>query len=262
MIDYETVLLERDGAVATVTMNRPERRNALNAAHDRDLREACGAVAEDETVRAVVLRGTGPDFCAGADLTVLEEVSDPEDVYTHIMTRYRPLIECIVTMEKPVLAAIHGTAAGAGCSLALACDLRVMADDAHLAVAFSNIGFVPDSGASWLLVRQIGYGRAFELAAGAKPVPAQRCLALGLTNRIVPADRLRAETQTWATQLARRPTLALGLTKRALHAAQHLSLMDAIEMEAQLQQRAAGSRDHREGVQAFLEKRAPEFEGR
>lgn len=262
MSDYETLRFERDGAVATITMNRPERRNALNVALDRDLRDAIDTVANDDEVRAVVLAGAGPGFCAGADLTVLEEASDPEDIYRHIMTHYRPIVEGIVTMQKPVLAAVNGMVAGAGCALALACDLRVMADDARFMMAFSNIGFVPDSGAAWLLVRQVGYSRAFEMAATAAPVPADRCRELGLANRVVSADRLVEETTEWAHELAARPTLALGLTKQALHAAQHQSLAETIETEAQLQKRAAASYDHREGVQAFLEKRAPAFEGR
>jgi len=260
--DLETVLLTREDAVATITMNRPERRNALNQALDRDLRTALDDIATDDAVRAVVLRGAGPGFCAGADLTVLQDATAPEDVYEHIMTRYWPIVEHLVTMKKPVLAAVNGMAAGAGCALALACDLRVMAADAHLMMAFSNIGFVPDSGASWLFVRQIGYSRAFELATEATPIPADRCLNLGLTNRVVPADDLWDATATWARELAQRPTLALGLTKQAFHAAQEHSLETTVEMEAQLQKRAAASDDHREGVHAFLDKRDPTFTGR
>ena len=258
---YETLQIDQSENVLTITMDRPERRNALNLTLDEELRQAFAA-AESDDVRAVVLRANGPSFCAGADLNVLQDVSDPEEIQKHVMTRYLPLIEQIVTLEKPVVAAINGSAAGAGMALALACDLRVMADDANMVLAFSRIGFVPDSGASWLLVRQVGYSRAFEMAAEAEPVAAERCKELGLTNRVVPAIGLHEETHTWAKRLAQGPTLALGLTKRALQGALERSLIDTIEMEARFQKKAAASRDHREGLQAFKEKRAPDFEGR
>lgn len=262
MIELDTVTLQRDGAVATITMNRPKRRNALNAALDADLRDVLTRLADDETVRAVVLRGAGPTFCAGADLTVLKEARDPENIYEHIMTRYLPIVEGLTGLDVPVLAAMNGATAGAGCALALACDLRVMAEDATFVMAFSNIGFVPDSGTTWLLVRQVGYSRAFELAAEATPIDAAQCHDWGLANRVVAADALWDQAHEWAKALAQRPTLALGLTKRALHTAMTHSLADTVEREARLQMEAAASYDHREGVQAFLEKRKPEFEGR
>lgn len=258
---YRTVRVERDEHVAILSMNRPERRNALSPQLDEDLRSACADVANDDTVRAVVLRGEGQGFCAGADLTVLQENPTPDDLYEHLTTRYLPLVQHITEMPKPVIAAVNGVAAGAGCSLALACDLRVMADDASLLMAFSNIGFVPDSGASWLLARQIGYSRAFEVAAEGQSLPAERCLALGLTNRVVPAATLDQEARSWAAQLAQRPTLALGLTKRVMHYAMDATLAEVIEREAELQKQTLVSDDHREGVSAFMEKRTPEFKG-
>lgn len=259
---YATITVDRADAVATVTMRRPERRNALSPALDAELRTAFDELASDETVRAVVLAGEGRDFCSGADLSAFEDLPTPDDVYDHLTTRYLPLIETITTAPKPVLAAVNGSAAGAGCALALACDLRVMAEDARLLMAFSNIGLVPDMGASWLLVRQVGHGRAFEIAAEGAPVPAGRCLELGLTNRVVLADELLGATQAWAARLAERPTRALGLTKKALLYAAHSPLDEAIEHEAQLQRQAAATHDHHEGVTAFLEKRQPRFEGR
>jgi 2-(1,2-epoxy-1,2-dihydrophenyl)acetyl-CoA isomerase len=263
----DTVSVDRSGAVVTLTMNRPERRNALSPDLDADLRAAFDALESerasgDGDVRCVVLRGSGGSFCAGADLTVLKSEPTPEEMYEHLTERYLPLIQAITSLPVPVLAGIGGTAAGAGMALALACDLRVMAEDAQLVAAFSHIGFVPDSGASYFLARQVGYSRAFELLAESKPLPAGRCQELGLTNRVVPSGDLDDACAEWAAELAERPTLALGLTKQALHHAADHTLEDVIRFEAQLQKQTLQSDDHREGVAAFLEKRQPEFEGR
>lgn len=258
---YETVIYDRADAVVTLTMNRPERRNALHPSLDRDLRAAFDDVSDDDSVRAVVLTGAGAGFCAGADLSVLKQGPTPEELYEHLTTRYLPLIEQIRACPKPVLAAINGMAAGAGMALALACDLRVMAEDAAMIMAFSQIGFVPDSGASYFLVRQIGYARAFELAAEAKPLGAKHCVELGLANRVAEADSIVEETAEWAAHLAQRPTTALALTKEALQFAEDQALKETIEFESELQMNALQTRDHREGLAAFLEKRTPEFLG-
>jgi len=247
--------------VATLTMNRPERRNALHPSLDRDLRAAVDHVTDDAKIRAVVLTGAGDGFCAGADLSVLKDGPTPEELYEHLTTRYLPLVEALRACPKPVLAAVNGIAAGAGMALALACDLRTMAKDASMLMAFSQIGFVPDSGASYFLVRQVGYARAFELAAEAQPLPADRCVDLGLANRVYPAADLLAETKDRAHHLAQRPTTALALTKEALQHAQDHELKESIEFESELQMNALQTRDHREGLTAFLEKRAPEFTG-
>ncbi|PEN12839.1 enoyl-CoA hydratase [Longibacter salinarum] len=258
---YETVLFERDGAVVTLTMNRPERRNALHPSLDRDLRDAFDHVSEDDSIRAVVLTGAGNGFCAGADLSVLKDSPTPEDLYDHLTTRYLPLIEGIQSCPKPIIAGVNGMAAGAGMALALACDLIVMADDAAMIMAFSQIGFVPDSGASYFLVRQVGYNRAFELAAEAQPIGAEQCHDLGIANKVVPSSTLLEATADWAQHLAERPTTALALTKEALQFAQDHDLKETIEFESELQMNAIQTRDHREGLSAFLEKREPEFRG-
>ncbi|MBA3944809.1 MAG: enoyl-CoA hydratase/isomerase family protein [Herpetosiphonaceae bacterium] len=262
MLQTTGVRYELDGAVAVITLNRPERRNALDQSTIEGLTEAFSMARDAGEVRAVVLTGAGRGFCSGADLAVFADRPSPEQVYQYLVQFYQPLMQLICTIEKPVIGAINGTAAGAGAGLALACDLRVMADNGGLLQAFSNIGLVPDAGASWFFARLIGYSRAYELTIQGEQIPAARCLELGLTNRIAPADRLLPEALAWATQLAQRPTLALGLTKRALDYALQHDLASSIEYEAQLQKQTIVSDDHREGVAAFLEKRVPQFKGR
>lgn len=260
---YDTLRAERDGAVLTLTMDRPERRNALSPQLDADLRAAFSegeATASD--VRAVVLTGAGESFCSGADLSAFEDLTGPKAVEAYLKEHYLPLIEALTALEKPVIAAVNGAAAGAGAALALACDLRVMAEEAALVVAFSSIGLVPDMGMTWLLARHVGYGRAYELCAGGEPLPADRCHQWGLANRVVPGGNLAEAATDWAQELAGRPTRALGLTKKALYYAMSHSLPEAIEREAELQREASATADHREGVEAFLQKREPQFEGR
>lgn len=259
---YSTILYAQDEQVAQLTLNRPERRNALNNQLIQDLRAAFGHARDDDNVRAIVLTGAGKGFCAGADLSGFAEEPTAEQVYESILHNYQPLMGLITTIEKPVIAAVNGVAAGAGASLALACDLLVMAADASLMMAFSNIGLVPDAGACWFLLRQVGYSRAYQIAVEGERIPAVRCLEFGLTNKVAAADQLLPEAFAWAHKLAKRPTLALGLTKHALnYAAQH-DLAGTIEYEARLQKQTIPSHDHLEGVRAFAERRPPEFKGR
>jgi 2-(1,2-epoxy-1,2-dihydrophenyl)acetyl-CoA isomerase len=262
MPTYQTIHYSVDQAVATILLNRPERRNAVTAEMLAELAAALDRAAADPAVRAIVLGGAGKGFCAGQDLSAFGSTPDPAAVRTAVLEGYKPVILRLCGVEKPVIGAINGAAAGAGASLALACDLRIMAEDAYLLHAFSNIGLLPDAGSCWFLVRQVGYSRAFALAAEAERLSAQRCLALGLANRLAPAAELMDQALAWAEQLAARPTLALGLTKRAMLAATERSLAEIIELEADLQTLAVQSADHREGVVAFLEKRPPVFQGR
>ncbi|MBK8988700.1 MAG: enoyl-CoA hydratase/isomerase family protein [Chloroflexi bacterium] len=262
MSDYETVLYETQANVALITMNRPERRNALNMTLNKDLLAAFRQAAADDQVRAIVLTGAGDGFCAGADLTIFSQLPTPEQLQQVIIESYDPLMTLMVTMPKPIIAAINGVAAGAGLSLALAGDLQVMADDASLMMAFSNIAFVPDAGATWLVMRRLGYGRAYQLAAEGERISAEQCLAWGLTNKVVPADQLLAEALAWAHKLAQRPTLALGLTKQALTFAAENDLSAVIANEARLQMQTLVSQDFAEGVMAFMQKREPVFRGK
>ncbi len=262
MRDEQTVLYSVDAGVATITLNRPERRNAVTPEMLQVLRTRFEAAGEDERVRAVLVTGAGKGFCAGQDLSIFGGIPEPEAVRDVVLNYYRPLIESICRLEKPVVAAINGVAAGAGASLALACDLRIMADDASLLLAFSNIGLVPDAGASWFLTRLVGYSRAYEIAVSGERVSASRCADLGLANRVTVADTLLADAQQWAQQLAQRPTVALGLTKRVMYQATMQDLAAILVAEAELQTQATMTADHREGVIAFVEKRPPVFSGR
>ena len=258
----DIVLIDVRDQVAVLTLNRPERRNALNETLNRELLVALQAAGADEDVRAVVLSGAGDGFCAGADLSVFQPLPTPQQVYEGIWNQYLPLVMAITTMPKPVIAAVNGVAAGAGASLALACDLRVMAHDAGLLLAFSNIGLVPDAGATWFLARMVGYSRAFEIAAEGERVTAERCLALGLANKVVPAPNLGEISFAWARKLAERPTAALAMTKQALHHALVHDLPTTIDFEARLQGKAAATADFAEGLAAFAAKRKAVFQGR
>lgn len=258
----DTVHIVRDGAVAIVTLNRPDRRNALDRMLERDLIATLEQVATDDHIRAVVLTGAGPTFCAGADLTTMDDARDEEYARRHIIEVYGRITELLLTMPKPVLAAVNGIAAGAGCSIALACDLRVMTDESGFVLAFSNIGLVPDAGSTWLLARQVGYSRAFELAAGGRRITADRCYELGLVNKVVSHGELMEAAIAWAKRLAARPTQTLAFTKQALQAALTTTLKEALALEADLQVRCLQSEDFREGVAAFLQKREPVFRGR
>ncbi len=262
----ETVLYAIEQGVATITLNRPARRNALTPTMLQALQARVVQAEQAEEVRALLIIGAGKGFCAGQDLTIFDGAVEPEAVraivHDTVLNDYRPLIESICRLEKPVIAAVNGVAAGAGASLALACDLRIMAEDASLLLAFSNIGLVPDAGASWFLTRLVGYSRAYEIAISGERVTAARCLALGLTNRVTDPNALLADAQQWAQALAQRPTIALGLTKRVMQQATQQALGAILVAEAELQAHAAMTADHREGVAAFAEKRPPVFTGR
>ena len=256
------ILAQHVAAVAVITLNRPDRRNALTPDMLDELGAALDRAAADPTVRAVLLTGAGRGFCAGQDLAALGDDSPPAAVLSLLLNHYKPVILRLVNLPKPVIAAVNGVAAGAGAALALACDLRIMADDAALLPAFINIGLVPDAGSTFLLARQVGYSRALELAIAGERLPAARCLELGLTNRVVPAAELPAAARAWAGELAQRPTAAVGQTKRLLHAALTHDLATMLDLEAAEQARAAATADHREGVAAFRAKRPPVFQGR
>lgn len=261
--EYKTILYAVDEAdgVATIRLNRPERRNAITSEMLVELHDAVIAAADDERVRAIVLGAEGPTFCAGQDLSIFTGQIAGHSVREAIVKYYKPLITAMVEIEKPIIGAINGGAAGAGASLALACDLRVMADDGYILQAFSNIGLIPDAGSTWFMARLVGYSRALQLCIEAERIPAARCLEWGLCNRVAPAAELSGAAHVWARSLAQRPTLAVGWTKQALSAAMSTTLEASIHLEADLQAQAVESADHKEGVLAFMQKRQPVFKG-
>ncbi|RTR29834.1 enoyl-CoA hydratase-related protein [Deinococcus radiophilus] len=259
------LVLTRDQAgVRTLSLNSPDRLNALTAALATQLLTALQAAAQDPGVRVVVLTGEGRGFCAGQDLSEVAGPlmsGQPLDLEAHLNDHYRPVILAIREMNKPVIAAVNGVAAGAGASLALACDLRVSSESAQWVQIFSNIALIPDAGSTWFLPHLVGFGRAFELMALAEKVSAGQAHALGLCQQVYPDETFTEQTQAYAAALAARPAQALALTKQALNAAMSSRLEDALDLEAKLQQQAASSQDFREGVQAFMEKRVARWAG-
>ena len=256
---YETLLFETDAGVATITLNRPDALNALNATLRRELLTAVKAAGNDETVRAIVITGSGRGFCAGADLRGGTGEHDFRRVLT---TEYNPLIEAIRGLDAPIIAAVNGVAAGAGVSLALAADLVLASEDARFVPAFNRIALVPDSGLTRTLVRALGRHRAFEILLGERHLGADDAHAAGLVAAVVPPDALADTARALARRLASGPTGSIGLTKRLVNAAEDATLPDALDAEAALQEIAGRSEDHAEGVAAFSEKREPEFRGR
>ncbi|HSB37925.1 MAG TPA: enoyl-CoA hydratase-related protein [Gaiellaceae bacterium] len=256
MAEVET---SRDGGVLTITLNRPDVLNAFTAELHRQL---VGAFREarDPEVRAVVVTGAGRGFCVGQDLNEFGEAA--RDIAGRLREHYHPTIRAVRELEKPVLAAINGPAAGAGLSFACACDLRLAAESATFVPAFINIGLVPDMGGTFFVTRLLGPARAFEWMTSGRRLRAAEALEWGLVSEVVPDDRLAARAAEWAAELAAMPTRGIALSKRLFDHAQHTTLEEQIELEAQLQAVATRTDDFREGVAAFLEKREPRFEGR
>ena len=248
----------RDAGVLTITLNRPDVLNAFNADLHRALAAALKEARSDD-VRAVVITGAGRGFCVGQDLTEFREAAG--DIGERLRGNYHPNILALRALEKPVLASVNGPAAGAGLSLACACDLRIAAESATFVPAFISIGLVPDSGSTYFVRRLLGTARAFEWMTSGRRLSAAEALEWGLVTEVVPADNLQAHTAEVAGRYAAAPTKGIGLTKRLLDRATRSRLEEQLEWEAQLQAAAAASDDFREGVEAFLEKRDPRFTG-
>lgn len=258
----EFLVDSRDGIV-TLTLNRPDALNSLTMAMMAGLTKALKNAEKDKAVRCVVLTAAGRAFCAGADLGDLKKRQSVRQfsLGDELRDHFNPLILQIRKMEKPVVGAVNGLAAGAGASLILSCDVKVCAEDAKFINAFSKVGLVPDSGMTWYLPRYLGLSLALEHAWLAKPITAQQALHFGWVNRLVPAPDALKTAQALAAELAQMPPLSLALTKRALNRSLENDLEGQMEYEAQLQEILGKTLDHAEGVAAFLEKRKPVFKG-
>lgn len=263
MSNLEVITIERRGAVALVSLNRPDALNSFNTALRRDLVRAVREVNEDDAVRVVVLTGAGRAFSAGADLTEMPTGSDGGvfRVEDQLNNEYKPALMEIHEAPKPWISAINGPCAGIGSALAMVCDLTVMADNAFIYQAFAGIGLVPDGGATWHLVRTLGRKRAYEVIVTGEKVKADKCLDWGLCNRVVAADSLLEETLAWAAELADRAPLSLKYAKQAVNDALENPVDHVISAEAKLQHICINSEDAAEGATAFLEKRSPNWKG-
>lgn len=267
-MSYETILIEDGDSIRTITFNRPDALNALNDMMKDELADALKQAERDAAVRCLVITGAGRAFCAGQDLkdrltgeAAGAQAGTAMSLGDTLRQKYNALILRLRTIEKPVVAAVNGVAAGAGCSIALACDLRIAADKASFIQAFVKVGLVPDSGSTFLLPRLVGLGKALEMAFTGDPLDAGSALDLGLVSRVVAHEELMPVTMGLAQRLAQSPTRAIGLTKRAMNRALCVDLEMALDYEADMQEIAGRTHDHREGVQAFVEKRAPQFTG-
>jgi 2-(1,2-epoxy-1,2-dihydrophenyl)acetyl-CoA isomerase len=260
----EEVLVERSGAIATVTINRPDRHNALNLSTKVALRDELHAVADDDSVRAVVLVGSGKAFCVGQDLAEHADAlrADPATAFDTVDKHYSPIVAFLATMPKPVIAAVNGACVGAGLGLALACDLRVLSASAKFGTAFSAIGLTCDSGLSVTLVRAVGQSRASELVLLGDTFGTDQALAWGISGAVAAPDEVLARAEELAHRLAAGPTQAYAESKALLAAASSSSLHDALSVESAAQHRLGHTRDHQGAVAAFLNKQRPTFDGR
>ena len=261
---YETIKTETSNAVLWITLNRPDKLNAFNDQMGDELIDALKEGAKSAEARCLVLTGEGRAFSVGEDLSVNRSTYDsgkPMRLGEVVKRRYNPIVQSIRKMEKPVLASVNGVTAGAGLGLALACDLRAASDKATFHEAFVKAGLVPDSGTSFWLPRILGLGKAMEVALLGEPIDAERALSLGLVNWVFPDESLRTQSTKIAERLAKGPTKAMGLAKRALNRAVVVDLDSSLEYEMYLQDIAGRTQDHMEGVRAFFDKREPSFTG-
>ena len=262
-MNYETIIADTNKGVGYLTFNRPDQMNSFTAQMHQEVAAVLNQWADDKTIRAVVITGNGRWFCAGQDLK--ERRFDPDapapDLGLSLEKYYNPLIQCITTMPKPVICAVNGVAAGAGANIALACDIVIAAQSASFIQAFCRLGLVPDAGGTWLLPRLVGRAQAMGLAMLGDKISSDKALQLGMIWQVVEDDLLMTEVTKLAEQLATQPTYGLSLIKKAINAAADNSLEQQLALERDFQRLAGKTHDYKEGVQAFIQKRPPVFQG-
>jgi len=261
---FKTIVLDVAGAVATITLNRPDRLNSFTTEMHGEMRAALKTVARDKKIRALLITGAGRGFCAGQDLSdrAVAPGNGPRDLGESLEKYYNPMIRTLRELEMPVICAVNGVAAGAGANMALACDIVLAARSAGFIQAFCKIGLVQDSGGSYHLPMLVGRARAMGLAMLGDKLPAETAEAWGLIWKCVDDDKLMSEATALAKELAKGPTVGFSLIKRAINAADGNSLKQQLDLERDLQRVAGHTADYQEGVNAFLEKRAPRYKGR
>ncbi len=262
MTDFATIQTSLQDGIYSITLNRPEVYNAFNEQMTTDLQNAFKEAAKNDEIRVVVLTGAGKAFCSGQDLKDAPTGGGKRSLRDSLERRYNPLIRAMRNLPKPIICSINGVAAGAGCSLALACDYRICADSAKLIEVFIRIGLVPDSGSSWFLVKYLGVAKAFELAATGDDVSSAKALELGLVNQVVPAEKLAEETMKVAKTFATGPTKAYGYIKKMMDKVATMSLDESLDYEVYMQEAAGRTEDYMNAVSAFREKKKAEFKGK